>query len=72
MHLTCAAARCLGATALLHVAGMQLRCLTPCAGLYNITAEYSGSSDGHYQPSSGYAPFKIGITTPPVQWRVAS
>ncbi|CAK0783806.1 hypothetical protein CVIRNUC_007006 [Coccomyxa viridis] len=41
-------------------------------GLYNITAEYSGSSDGHYQPSSGYAPFKIGITTPPVQWRVAS
>ena len=72
LHRTSAATRCLRATALQHVSGMQLRCLTPCAGLYNITAEYSGSSDGHYQPSTGYVPFKIGITSPPVQWRVAS
>ena len=68
----CLNAWCSEAATFSPVSRTLLRCLTPCAGLYNITAEYSGSSDGHYQPSVGSEPFKIGISSPPVQWGIAS
>ena len=42
------------------------------AGNYNITAEFSGSLNGIYQPSAGSTTFTIRIDSLPVQWGVAS
>ncbi len=38
------------------------------AGTYNVTAKFSGSSDGLFSPSEGSTTFRIAITSPPVVW----
>ncbi|EIE25205.1 hypothetical protein COCSUDRAFT_52792 [Coccomyxa subellipsoidea C-169] len=37
-------------------------------GTYNVTAKFSGSSDGLFSPSEGSTTFRIAITSPPVVW----
>ena len=48
-----------------------LQVLAACAGIYNVTAEFSGGQDGLYQSSAGSTQFRIGIDSLPVQWGIA-
>nr|QOL01067.1 putative extracellular protein CSOL_001 [Pseudococcomyxa simplex] len=42
--------------------------ITLLPGTYNVTAKFSGSSDGLFRPSQGSTTFRISITSPPVVW----
>ncbi|BDA41454.1 hypothetical protein COCOBI_02-2340 [Coccomyxa sp. Obi] len=42
--------------------------ITLLPGTYNVTAKFSGSTDGFFSPSQGSTTFSIGITSPPVVW----
>ncbi|CAL8461816.1 g1347 [Coccomyxa elongata] len=42
--------------------------ITLLPGTYNVTANFSGSTDGLFLPSQGSTMFSISITSPPVVW----